>query len=128
MDKKVWARVRALFLTVLLISLATLAAAPFLGANWVVWLRGGAVAAAAAWLLALSAQAAVGKRSAYLRIRLISTIAPIGIALIVAVPDNGYPLWMKAEQGLVGVLLAAVAIIVNRPRVRQAYPRRGKLG
>ncbi|MDR8414837.1 hypothetical protein MTP10_39680 [Nonomuraea sp. 3-1Str] len=128
MDKTVWARVRALFLTVLIISLATLAAAPLLGANWVVWLRGGAVAAAAAWLLALTAQAAAGKRSAYLRIRLITTIAPIGIALIVAVPDNGYPPWMKAEQALVGLLLAAVAIIVNRPRVRQAYPRRGKLG
>lgn len=123
-----WTRVRALFITVLIISLATLAAAPLLGANWVVWLRGGAVAAAAAWLLALTAHAAAGKRSAYLRIRLITTIAPIGIALIVTVPDNGYPPWMKAEQALVGLLLAAVAIIVNRPRVRQAYPRRGKLG
>jgi peptidoglycan/LPS O-acetylase OafA/YrhL len=128
MDKKLWNLVRALFVAVLVVSVATLGVAAVIGGNWVVWLRGAAVAAASVWLVALAGQAALGKRSAYLRIRFISLAAPIGIVLILLAPDSGYPDWMKAEQGVVGVLVAAVAVIVNRRAVREAFPKRGKLG
>ncbi|MEU6788478.1 hypothetical protein ABZ912_55615 [Nonomuraea angiospora] len=128
MDNKVWARVRALFVAVLVISVATLGVAALIGGNWVVWLRGAAVAVAAVWLVALAGQAARGKRSAYVRIRFVTIAAPIGIVLILVAPDSGYPGWMKAEQAVVGVLVAAVALLVNRRAVRQAFPKRGKLG
>ncbi|MFI7229235.1 hypothetical protein ACIBO5_38970 [Nonomuraea angiospora] len=128
MDNKVWAAVRALFVAVLVISVATLGVAALIGGNWVVWLRGAAVAVAAVWLVALAGQAARGKRSAYVRIRFVTIAAPIGIVLILVAPDSGYPGWMKAEQALVGVLVAAVALLVNRRAVRQAFPKRGKLG
>ncbi|MBE1584494.1 hypothetical protein ACFPOI_30935 [Nonomuraea angiospora] len=128
MDNKVWAAVRALFVAVLVISVATLGVAALIGGNWVVWLRGAAVAVTAVWLVALAGQAARGKRSAYVRIRFVTIAAPIGIVLILVAPDSGYPGWMKAEQALVGVLVAAVALLVNRRAVRQAFPKRGKLG
>ncbi len=128
MDNKVWVPVRVLFLAVLVVSVATLGVAAVIGGNWVVWVRGVAVAVASAWLVALAGQAARGKRSAYLRIRFISVAAPVGVALILLAPDSGYPGWMKVEQGAVGVLIAAVALIVNRRAVREAFPKRGKLG
>ncbi|HUR01356.1 MAG TPA: hypothetical protein VM347_02345 [Nonomuraea sp.] len=128
MDNKIWTPVRILFAVMLAVSVLALVVAAVIGGDWVVWVRGVAVAAAAAWLIALTGQAEKGKRAAYVRIRFIATIAPIGILLIVAVPSSGYPLWMRVEQGLVGVLLVAVATLVNRRAVRQAYPKRGKLG
>ncbi|MEU7855349.1 hypothetical protein [Nonomuraea sp. NPDC049141] len=128
MDNKIWTHVRTLFVVMLAVSVLALVVAAIIGGDWVVWVRGVAVAAAAAWLIALTGQAEKGRRAAYVRIRFIATIAPIGILLIVAVPSSGYPLWMRVEQGLVGVLLVAVATLVNRRTVRQAYPKRGKLG
>ncbi|MFF0306991.1 hypothetical protein ACFYSC_06165 [Streptosporangium sp. NPDC004379] len=129
MDKKsTWTPVRAIFVAVLVISVATLGVSAVVGGNWVVWLRGAAVAAASVWLVALTGQAERGRRSAYVRIRFVSVAAPIGILLILLAPDSGYPVWMKAEQGVVGVLVAAVALIVNRRSVREAYPKGGKLG
>ncbi|AQZ61637.1 hypothetical protein BKM31_09300 [[Actinomadura] parvosata subsp. kistnae] len=127
MDKK-WASVRALFVAVLAISVATLGVTAVVGGNWVMWLRGAAVAAASVWLVALTGQAARGRRAAYVRIRFVSVAAPLGIVLILLAPDSGYPGWMKAEQAVVGVLVAAVALIVNRRAVREAYPKGGKLG
>ncbi|NJP23128.1 hypothetical protein OHB01_36500 [Microbispora hainanensis] len=128
MDNKLgWPAVRTLFVAVLVISIATLGVAAVIGGDWVVWLRGAAVAAASVWLVALTGQAARGKRTAYVRIRYVSIAAPIGIVLILLAPDSGYPVWMKAEQGVVGVLVAAVALIVNRRTVREAYPKDGKL-
>lgn len=128
MDNKVWTLVRTLFVAVLVISVATLGVAAVVGGNWVVWLRGAAVAAASVWLVALAGQAARGRRSAYVRIRFVTLAAPVGIALIILAPDSGYPGWMKVEQGVIGVLVAAVAVAVNRRAVREAFPKRGKLG
>ncbi|MFF0579773.1 hypothetical protein [Streptosporangium saharense] len=128
MDNNVWNLVRTLFVSVLVISVATLGVAAVVGGNWVVWLRGAAVAAASVWLVTLAGQAARGRRSAYVRIRFVTIAAPVGIALIILAPDSGYPGWMKVEQGVIGVLVAAVAIAVNRRAVREAFPKRGKLG
>ncbi|MFG1709534.1 hypothetical protein ACFLIM_40760 [Nonomuraea sp. M3C6] len=58
----------------------------------------------------------------------VSVAAPIGVLIILLAPDSGYPGWMKVEQGVVGVLVAAVALLVNRRAVRQSCPKRGKLG
>ncbi|MCK2212309.1 hypothetical protein MF672_000630 [Actinomadura sp. ATCC 31491] len=127
MDNNPWSAVRALFLAVLVLSIATLAVAAVVGGTWVVWLRGGAVAVAAAWLVALAGQAARGRRPAYVRIRFVSLAAPVGVVIILLAPDSGYPGWMKAEQAVVGVLVAAVAFLVNRRSVREAFPKRGKL-
>jgi hypothetical protein len=136
MDKKVTSqlgRIRKLFGAVMILAVATLGVAAMLRnrpdlVNWVVWVRGGAVAAASVWLLSLAGQASRGKRSAYLRIRYISMIAPIGILVILVAPDSGYPLWMKVDQSLIGLLLAGVAVMANQTAVRAAFPKPRKLG
>jgi hypothetical protein len=94
--------------------------------TWVVWLRGGVVAVASLVLIAVTAAAARGSRGAYLRLRWISILAPIGIVLILVAPDAGYPLWMKLEQAIVGALIVAIAIQLNRRIVRLAFVRRAE--
>ncbi|MFC4587574.1 hypothetical protein [Sphaerisporangium corydalis] len=139
MDNKVLVslqRIRFLFVGMAVVSVATLIIAAVLHnrpdlVNWVVWVRGGAVAVASLWLIWLAGQAAKGKRSAYVRIRTLSILGTIGIVLICVAPDSGYPLWMKFDQGLIGLLLAGVALLATRQAVRAAFPkpaRAGKLG
>ncbi|MER5644896.1 hypothetical protein [Streptosporangium sp. NPDC002524] len=126
-------RIRSLFVGIAAVSLVTLIVAVVLRnrpdlVNWVVWVRGGAVAAASLWLISLAGQALKGKRSAYVRIRILSILGTIGIVLICVAPDSGYPLWMKVDQGVIGLLLAGVAILANRHAVRAAFPRPGQTG
>jgi hypothetical protein len=91
--------------------------------TWVVWLRGSVVAVAGFVLMAVTAAAARGSRAAYVRLRWISILAPIGVIAIVLAPDAGYPLWMKIEQVVIGVLIALIAVQLNRSSVRRAFSR-----
>jgi hypothetical protein len=121
MDNGRYVRVRALFIAVLAISIATLGVAAAIGGNPSVWVRGGIVTAIGAILKVLAGRAYAGSRGAYLRMRLMTTIAPVAVAVIVALPHDGFPAWMKAEQVLVGLLLAAAAVALYRSAVRRAY-------
>lgn len=119
--------VRRLWLTCGIVSAAALAVAGVLtvvdpaDVNWVVWLRGSVVAVASFVFIAVTVAAARGSVRAYRRLRWVSIIAPIGIALIIVAPDNGYPLWMKAEQGVVGVIIAVIGVLLHRAVVRQSF-------
>ncbi|MFB7191749.1 hypothetical protein ACFCZT_42170 [Streptomyces sp. NPDC056230] len=126
MDNNLYGRVRALFVTVLAISIATLGIAALIGGNAAVWIRSIIVTAIAAVLISLAGKASCGSRAAYLRMRLMSTVAPLAIVIIIALPHDGFPIWMKVEQAVVGVLLLAVAVMVGRKDVRQAYPKAGQ--
>ncbi|MFB6944647.1 hypothetical protein ACFC0C_26575 [Streptomyces sp. NPDC056178] len=126
MDNNLYGRVRALFVTVLAISIATLGIAALIGGNAAVWIRSIIVTAIAAVLISLAGKASRGSRAAYLRMRLMSTVAPLAIVIIIALPHDGFPIWMKVEQAVVGVLLLAVAVMVGRKDVRQAYPKAGQ--
>jgi hypothetical protein len=121
MPTHLYTRLRTLFTAVLVISVATLAAAAAAGGNTNVWVRGGIVTAIAAILIVLARRAYAGSRAAYVRMRLMTAIAPVAVAVIVALPHDGFPGWMKAEQVLVGLLLAAAAVMLNRFAVRRAY-------
>jgi hypothetical protein len=89
--------------------------------NWVVWLRGSVVAVASFLFIAVTTAASRGSVRAYRRMRLVSVLAPVGIALIIVAPDSGYPVWMKAEQALVGLLIATIAILLTRTAVRRYF-------
>ncbi|MFG2004966.1 hypothetical protein ACGFNU_38060 [Spirillospora sp. NPDC048911] len=121
MDNKLYERVRALFGAVLAISIATLGVAALIGGNAAVWVRGAIATVLAALLIVLARRAFHGNRRAYLRMRLMSTVAPAAIVVIVALPHDGFPVWMKGEQAAVGLLLALAAIMVSRKPVRRAY-------
>lgn len=89
--------------------------------NWVVWLRGTVVAVACFVFIAVTAAVARGSRRAFTRMRWVAILAPIGIVLIIVSPDSGYPAWMKVEQGVIGALIALIAVQLNRPEVRAAF-------
>ncbi|MCO5998100.1 hypothetical protein [Actinoallomurus rhizosphaericola] len=126
MDKKLYARVRLLFGAVLVLSIATLGVAALTGGGAAVWIRGLIVVAIAVLLLAAARRTYDGSRAAYRRMRVMSTVAPAAIVVIVALPHDGFPVWMKVEQAAVGLLLAVVAVAVSRKTVRRAYSRSGE--
>lgn len=85
-----------------------------------VWVRGTIVVLSAALTYGLAAGTARGSRWAYLRLRLVSAIMVLAIAVIIAVPGV-FPVWMKIEQGVCGVVLIGVALIVNGRHLRALF-------
>lgn len=91
--------------------------------NSAVWIRGSIVVASAALMGRFAAGASRGSGRAWLRLRLVSTIMIVAIAVIIALPGT-FPVWMKIEQGLCGLILIAVAVIVNGHDVRALFAAR----
>lgn len=86
-----------------------------------VWVRGSIVLASALLMTAFAARAARGSRRAYLRLRITSGAMVVAIAVIVSLPGL-FPLWMRIEQGVCGLLLLGVVVIANGRRLRSAFP------
>jgi hypothetical protein len=110
------------------LSVATLAAIIVLRhhtsmVNSAVWIRGSIVVVSALVTFALTLRAARGSRRAYLRLRIISTVMVAAIAIIIALPGP-FPVWLKVEQGICGVLLIGVAAIVNGAHLRSVFAGR----
>jgi hypothetical protein len=61
-----------------------------IGGNPTVWVRGGIVTAIAAILTVLARRAYAGSRGAYLRMRLMTTIAPVAVAVIVGLRTTAF--------------------------------------
>jgi hypothetical protein len=88
--------------------------------NSAVWTRGVIVVASAALTLLFTIRAAGGSRRSYLRLRIISTVMPFAIAVIIAWPGT-FPAWMKVEQGVCGLLLIAIAVMANGKHLRCVF-------
>ncbi|MEU9075581.1 hypothetical protein ACFYUY_21765 [Kitasatospora sp. NPDC004745] len=117
--------VRRLVLAYLGLSVATLVAALALrdhhdAVNSAVWIRGTAAAASAAFALALTGRAARGSHRAYRRLRIVSAVLVAAVVAIIAAPGT-FPVWMKVEQGLCGLALLGVAVLVNGRRLRTLF-------
>lgn len=120
--------VRALVGAYLTISVLALAAIVLMrhdatAVNSAVWIRATAVVASALLTTLFAARAAGGSRRAYRRLRIISTVMVVVIALIIGLPGP-FPLWLKIEQGMCGLLLLGVAVQVNGPRLRALFATR----
>jgi hypothetical protein len=85
-----------------------------------VWVRGTIVVASAALTFALTFAAARGSRGAYRRLRLVSGAMVVAIVVIIALPGT-FPLWMKIEQGVCGLILIGVALVVNGRHLRSVF-------
>jgi hypothetical protein len=92
--------------------------------NDAVWVRGTIVVASALLMSAFAVRAGRGSRGAYRRLRLTSAAMVVAIAVIISLPGT-FPLWMKVEQGVCGLVLLAVVVIVNGRRLRSAFGGRG---
>ena len=88
--------------------------------NSAVWTHGIIVAASALVAFAITVRAARGSRGAYRRLRVISAVVVVAIAVIIALPGS-FPLWMKAEQGVAGLLMIGVAVLVNGSHLRSLF-------
>ena len=88
--------------------------------NSAVWIRGTIVVASALLTLSFAARAARGSRGAYRRLRIISAVMVVAIATIIALPGT-FPVWMKVEQGVCGLLLIGVVIVVNGRHMRSVF-------
>lgn len=91
--------------------------------NSAVWIRGTIVAASSLLSLLFALGAARGSRRAYLRLRIVSAVMVVAVAAVIALPGT-FPLWLKIEQGVCGLLLLAVVVIVNGRGVRSAFAAR----
>lgn len=126
-SRKALRLVRALLVGYLAVSVLTLAVVVLLRddasvVNPAVWIRGTIVAASSVLTLAFAAATARGSRGAYRRLRVITTVMPVAIVVIIALPGT-FPLWMKVEQAVCGVLLLGVVAIVNGRNMRAAFAR-----
>ncbi len=87
-----------------------------------VFLRGGFYAAGGLILLYLLNDMAKGKRSGWLRLSIISVLAPLGVvAFIVFTPH--LPIWFDIGQIGSGLLCIAIASIVLQKDVRSQFPK-----
>jgi len=125
---KAFSLVKALLVGYLAVSVLTLAAIVLLRndvsvVNPAVWIRGTIVAASSVLTLAFAAGAARGSRGAYRRLRVITAVMPVAIVVIIALPGT-FPLWMKVEQAVCGVLLLGVVAIVNGRQLRTRFASR----
>jgi hypothetical protein len=110
------------------LSVLTLAAIVLLHTNTAlvtpaVWIRGTGIVVSALLTCLFVAQMARGERRGYLRLRLVSAIMVGAIALIIVLPGT-FPLWMKIEQGVCGLLLLGVVVLVNSKSLRRAFATR----
>jgi hypothetical protein len=88
--------------------------------NIAVWIRGTIVVASAALMFVFARRASGGAPRGFLRVRLISAIMLVAIVVIIALPGT-FPLWMKLEQAVCGLLLLIVVILVNGRRLRSFF-------
>jgi hypothetical protein len=88
--------------------------------NDAVWVRGTIVVLSALLTLLFTVRAAGGSRRALLRLRIISAVMVVAIATIIALPGT-FPVWMKVEQGVCGLLLLGVVALVNGKHLRSAF-------
>ena len=110
----------------LALSILTIVAAVILRAdpalvNTAVWIRGSIVAVTAALMFRFAIGAAAGSARHYLRLRIVSAIMVVAIAVILIALPGDFPLWMRVEQAACGVILIAVVILANGPRVRRLF-------
>ena len=88
-----------------------------------VWVRGTIVAASALLTTLFVVQMARGSRSGYLRLRIVSAVMLVAIVTIIMLPGL-FPLWMKIEQGVCGLLLLGVVVVVNSKHLRSEFAAR----
>ena len=91
--------------------------------NSAVWTRATIVVASAVLTFFFAVCAARGARWAFLRLRIVSLVMVVAVAAIVSLPGT-FPVWMKIEQGVCGLLMLGVVSLVNGRHLRSLFARR----
>lgn len=85
-----------------------------------VWVRATIVVLSGLLMYLLTEKAARGARRAFLRLRIVSVVVVVAIVVIIALPGT-FPLWMKIEQGVCGLVLLGVVGIANGRHLRSVF-------
>jgi hypothetical protein len=88
----------------------------------VVLLRGGVWAVGGLVLLYLLGQMSKGKRSGWVRLSVISILAPLGaLAFVLFTP--GLPVWFDMAQLGGAIMLATIAVLILNKETRSYFPK-----
>ena len=122
--------IRRLLLAYLAVSAAALVAIVLMRndaaeVNSAVWTRGIIVLVAAALMLLFATRAMHGSRRAYRRLRIVSIVTVVAIAAIIASPGP-FPVWLKIEQGVCGLIMAGIAVLANGSQPRALFATAGQ--
>ncbi|MEU4821437.1 hypothetical protein AB0H37_06155 [Actinomadura sp. NPDC023710] len=85
-----------------------------------VWARAVIVVLSSLLTLRFTVRAARGGRRDYLRLRIASAVMLVAIVVIVSLP-GAFPVWLRVEQGVCGLLLFGVVVLVNGGRTRALF-------
>jgi hypothetical protein len=88
-----------------------------------VWIRGSIVVASAAVMFLFATRMANGHRRAYLRVRILSAVMVVAIVVIISLPGT-FPMWLKIEQAVCGLILIGVVIVANGRQLRSIFAGR----
>jgi hypothetical protein len=88
-----------------------------------VWTRTVIVVGSAALTCAFAAGAARGSRRAFLRLRIVTAVMTVAVAVIVALPGL-FPVWLRVEQSVCGLLLLTAVLLVNGRDMRALFRTR----
>lgn len=88
--------------------------------NDAVWVRGVIVVGSALLNFFFARRAARGSKKGFLQVRLVSGIMVVAIAVIICLPGT-FPVWMKIEQAVCGLLLLGVVVLVNSKHLRSFF-------
>jgi hypothetical protein len=84
--------------------------------NTAVWVRSSIVLVTSVLTYLFAERASRGDRRSLLRLRVVTIVVPLVIVGLIVLPDP-FPVWMKVQQGLCGLVLAGAAILAVRPSV-----------
>lgn len=87
-----------------------------------VWVRGTIVLASAVLTFLFAIRAARGSARGFLRLRIVTAVMLVAIVVIVALP-GAFPVWLRIEQAVCGLLLLGVVALVNGRRLRSLFTR-----
>ncbi|HWD83561.1 MAG TPA: hypothetical protein VG497_31895 [Kribbella sp.] len=90
--------------------------------NDAVWVRGTIVVASSLLTLLFARSAAKGSHRGFLRLRIVSAVMLVAIVTIIALPGT-FPLWLKVEQAVCGLLLLGVTLMVNGKHLRSVFTK-----
>ncbi|MDM5295133.1 hypothetical protein QUF81_18570 [Peribacillus simplex] len=94
--------------------------------NGYVWLRSGGLAILSLVYIRFGFKLKERKRTAYIRVMIISIAGAFGIYALAIGGGDVYPLWMRLEQGIQGLLLIMIIIILTRPKNRIDFAKEQK--
>ena len=85
-----------------------------------VWVRATIVVASSLLTFAFARSAARGNRRGFLRLRIVSAVMLVAVAVIVVLPGL-FPLWLRIEQAVCGLLLLGITVLAARRATRAHF-------